>query len=164
MEYILIGKIVATHGIRGELRIKSSFEYKDRIFQKGFVLYIGKDKVREVISTYRHHKDYEMVTFDEYDNINQVLKYLKQDVYVRKDDLNLQNDEYLEKDLIGMQVECAGKTIGVVCDITNTSPTTKVMEIEIDGKRVLIPYHPDFLLKVDLQNGKIEVKLIEGMI
>ena len=60
------------------------------------MLYKGKNKVCEVINnTHRHHKDYEMVTFDEYNDINQVLKYLKQDVNVIKEDLNLQNDEYL---------------------------------------------------------------------
>ena len=40
-EYILIGKIVQTHGIKGELRIRSNFEMKDRVFKKGFNLYIG---------------------------------------------------------------------------------------------------------------------------
>ena len=45
-----------------------------------------------------------------------------------------------------------------------TSPTNKIMEINYKGKRVLLPYHKDFILKLDLQNKKIEVKLIEGMI
>ena len=40
MEYVKIGKIVNTHGIKGELRIRSDFEYKDRVFKKGFILYI----------------------------------------------------------------------------------------------------------------------------
>ena len=164
MEYVLIGKIVNTHGIKGELRIKSDFEFKEKVFTKGFNLYIGKDKVKEVINTYRHHKEFEMVTFDEYNNINQVLKYLKENVYIIKEDLNLKEDEYLEKDLIGFKVIEKDEVVGEVISIEKTSPTNKIMEIKYKGKRVLIPYHKDFILKLDLQNKKIEVKLIEGMI
>lgn len=164
MEYVKIGKIVNTHGIKGELRIRSDFEYKDRVFKKGFNLYIGKDKIKEEINTYRHHKEFEMVTFIEYNNINQVLKYLKEDVYIIKEDLNLNSDEYLEKELIGFNVIENDEIVGEVIDITKTSPTNKIMEITYKGKRVLLPYHKDFILKLDLQNKKIEVKLIEGMI
>ena len=164
MEYIYIGKIVNTHGIKGELRIRSDFEYKDRVFKKGFNLYIGKDKIKEEINSYRHNKEFEMVTFIEYNNINQVLKYLKEDLYILKEDLNLNEDEYLEKELIGFSVIKDNEVVGEVIDITKTSPTNKIMEINYNGKRVLLPYHKDFILKLDLQNKKIEVKLIEGMI
>lgn len=164
MEYVKIGKIVNTHGIKGELRIRSDFEYKDRVFKKGFNLYIGKEKIKEEINTYRHHKEFEMVTFIEYNNINQVLKYLKEDVYIIKEDLNLNSDEYLEKELIGFNVIENDEVVGEVIDITKTSSTNKIMEITYKGKRVLLPYHKDFILKLDLQNKKIEVKLIEGMI
>ena len=52
MNYICIGEIVNTHGIKGELRIVSDIEYKDYIFQKGIHLYIGKNKTEEIISTW----------------------------------------------------------------------------------------------------------------
>ena len=39
MDYIYIGKIVNTHGIKGEVRILSDFKYKDRIFKNGFNMY-----------------------------------------------------------------------------------------------------------------------------
>ena len=164
MEYIYIGKIVNTHGIKGELRILSDFEYKERVFRKGFNLYIGKDKTKEEINTYRHHKEFEMVTFNEYNNINQVLKYLKENVYILKEDLNLGEEEYLEKELIGFNIIENNEVVGKIINIEKTSPTNKIMEINYKGKRVLLPYHKDFILKLDLQNKKIEVKLIEGMI
>lgn len=164
MEYIYIGKIVNTHGIKGELRIKSDFEYKERIFKKGFHLYIGKDKIKEEINSYRHHKEFEMVTFTEYNNINQVLKYLKENAYILKEDLKLNEDEYLEEELIGFDIIENDKVVGKIISIEKTSPTNKIIEINYKGKRVLLPYHKDFILKLDLQNRKIEVKLIEGMI
>ena len=53
MEYIYIGGLVNTHGIKGEVKIKSNFRYKESVFKPGFNLYIGKDKIKKVINTYR---------------------------------------------------------------------------------------------------------------
>ena len=53
MEYIYIGRIVNTHGIKGELRIKSNFLEKEKVFKKGMILYIGEGYVPEEIVTYR---------------------------------------------------------------------------------------------------------------
>ena len=61
MEYIYIGKIVNTHGIKGEVRILSKFKYKSRIFCKYFKIYIGKSMNEEVISSYRPHKQFDMI-------------------------------------------------------------------------------------------------------
>ena len=63
MKYVLIGRMVNTHGLKGEVRILSSFKYKDRVFKVGMKIYIGKDKVCEEITSYRFHKIYDMVTF-----------------------------------------------------------------------------------------------------
>ena len=87
MKYIIIGKIVNTHGIKGELRILSDFKYKDKIFKKGFPLYIGYTKEKEIINTYRPHKQFDMVTFNNYNNINEVLKYKGEYVFINKEDL-----------------------------------------------------------------------------
>ena len=66
MKYIIIGKIVNTHGIKGELRILSDFKYKDKIFKKGFPLYIGYTKEKEIINTYISvDENYEKVFDDE---------------------------------------------------------------------------------------------------
>ena len=97
-------------------------------------------------------------------NIFQRKKTITRFVSVLKEDLNLKEDEYLEKELIGFDVVEDNNIVGKVINIEKTSPTNKIMEINYKSKRVLIPYHKDFILKLDLQNKKIEVKLIEGMI
>ena len=77
MKYLYIGKIVNTHGIKGEVRILSDFEYKDLVFKVNNKLYLGDQKEEIIINSYRHHKNYEMITFNNITNINDVLKYLK---------------------------------------------------------------------------------------
>ena len=84
MEYICVGKIVQTHGIKGELRIRSKFLKKDRVFKKGFTLYLGDDKKPEVINTYRPHKEFDMVTFEGINNINDILYLKGSNVFVKR--------------------------------------------------------------------------------
>ena len=59
MQYLYIGKIVNTHGIKGEIRILSKFKYKDKVLKKHFKIYIGKNKQEETINTYRKHKQFD---------------------------------------------------------------------------------------------------------
>lgn len=165
MEYLYIGKIVNTHGIKGELRILSDFEFKDKVFKKGFKFYIGKDHHEEVVLSYRHHKVFEMVVFEAYNDINQVLKYLKEDVYINRDDLILDDNEILDKDLIGLDVYEDNELLGKVKDVSYASPKNKLIEVKgTNNKTFYIPYNDNFILDINLQDKKIKVKLIKGMI
>ncbi len=164
MDYILIGKIVNTHGIKGEIRIISDFEFKDKVFVPGFNIYIGKDKIKETITSYRHHKIYEMITMDGYKDINEVIKYLKENVYILKKDLKLNDNEYLDKDLIDFKVYESDNLIGVVSNITYASETNKLLEVLNNDKKILIPFNDEFVININLQEKRIDVKLIKGMI
>ena len=163
-EYVYIGKIVNTHGIKGELRLLSDFKYKDRVFLEGRRIYIGEAKTEEVINSYRHHKVFDMITLKGYTNINEVLKYLKQEVYVKRYDLSLDTDDYLDSDLIGLNVLLDNGEKGTVLAITNNGGSNKTLELLINGKKVMIPYHKDFIKKISLDEKLIELNTIEGLI
>lgn len=162
MNYIYVGKIVNTHGIKGELRIKSDFDKKDIIFKPGFTLYIGEGYVAEKIVTYRVHKEFDMVTFEGYNNINQVLNYLKLNVYVKREDLSLNNDDYLLQDLIGLNVVENGEMLGKVSEIVYNGSNI-LLSISAD-KNFYIPKNGDFIKKVNLEEGIIEVENAKGLI
>ncbi len=161
-EYIYIGKIVNTHGIKGEIRILSDFEKKDSVFVVGMPIYIGRKKEKEIIKSYRHHKNFEMITMEGYNDINEVLKYKGLYVYIKKEDLKLRDDEYLESDMIGLNVYVDGKLVGKVKNIYD-SGNNKVMTIHVDNKDVYIPYQKEFISNVDIKNKKIVVTPIKGM-
>ena len=124
MKYTLIGKLVNTHGLKGEVRILSDFKYKDRVFIPGMKIYIGKEKVCEVIETYRHHKIFEMITMKGYTDIDQVLKYKGDYVFVNKEDIKLNENEYLDEDIIGLNVYVNDKCLGKVRKIGSQKMTT----------------------------------------
>lgn len=157
MEYLYLGKIVNTHGIKGEIRILSDFKYKSDVFKIGNNLYIGKNKIQEVINSYRVHKDYDMVTLKGINDINDVLKYKGLDVYINREEFNFEGIIY--EDLIGMEVYSKDKLIGIVDDIIKSSahPILKV------GKN-MIPFVDEFILNVDNDKKRIDINEIEGLI
>lgn len=149
---INIGKIVNTHGIKGEVRILSSFSDK-LIFNPGNTLYIGDDALK--ISTYRVHKNYDMVTFEGIDNINDVLKYKGMDVYIKREDIS----NFIIEDLIGYEVytnKLVGKVERLISNI-------KYVILVLDNGS-MIPYIDAFIDKIDNENKKIYIKEIEGLI
>ena len=153
MKYINVGKLVNTHGLKGEVRIISDFRHKKNVFVKGMKLYIGKKKEEFTINTYRFHKIYDMVTFEGYNNINDV-EYLKGlNVYINEDDLKLDEGIYSGK-LIDFKVICEDKEIGIVTEIIDT-PANEVIRVD---EKILIPYVDEFIEKIDLDNKKIYVK------
>ena len=91
MEKIYIGKVVATHGIKGEIRIKSSFPFKEKVFFVGNSIIIDNNTYK--IMSYRVHKNFDMVTLEGFNDINDVLFLMKKEVYVLKEQLDLDDDE-----------------------------------------------------------------------
>ncbi len=162
MKYVLIGKLVNTHGIKGEVRILSDFKYKDRVFIPGMKIYIGKDKICEVINSYRHHKIFDMIIMDGYNDINQVLKYKGDYVFVNKEDIKLNDNEYLDEDIIGLNVYVNDKLLGIVKKIENHNGNELLVVLN-NEKRYLIPYNFDIILSINLKEKKIIVKDIPGL-
>lgn len=159
MNYILIGKLVNTHALKGEVRIISDFDYKSRIFIANMKLYIGKNKECVTIETYRKHKNFDMCKFKEYSYINDVLKFKGSLVYINKDDLKLNNEEYLDDDLIGLNAFYDNKNIGTIKNIENNNGYKLFI---INDK--YIPYNKEFISIIDLNNKKIIFKNLEGII
>lgn len=160
MQYLLIGKLVNTHGIKGEVRILSNFRYKDKVFVKGFKFYVGKDKEVFEVESYRKHKAFDMVVFKGYYNINEV-EYLKGSlVYVNKSDLKFDKNTFLSVDLIGFNVIIDGKLIGAITEVLDT-PANEVLVL---SNNVMIPYVKSFINKIDVKNKKVYVNNVKGLL
>ena len=147
MKYIFIGRIVNTHALKGEVRIVSDFEFKDRIFKENTLLYIGENKDKEIIETYRKHKQFDMVKFKGIDYINDVLKYKGSKVYIDESILNLKDDEILISELINMDVYNDNKYVGRITEYRSDNGNNM---LRVNNK--LIPYNKDFITKIDKEN------------
>jgi len=157
MELVYVGKIVNTHGIKGELRILSDFELKNKIFNKGSKIFIDSNEY--IIDSYRFHKIFDMITLTGYNNINDVLFLKGKKVYCRRDDLNLNENEYLISDLIGMDVYYNNELIGIIKDISrDKNPLIKL------SNNKLIPYNDNFIDSVNLKQRQVVLKNCEGLL
>lgn len=160
MEKIYIGKIVNTHGIKGEIRIISDFLYKEKAFKVNTYIYIDDNKY--LIKSYRRHKNFEMITLDTFNDINDVIPLMKKKVYKDKSDLNLSKNELLDSELQQFKVIAKNGKSGIIEEIFYASPTNKVLRVKFD-KEVLIPLNSPMITLIDIDKKIIEVELIEGM-
>lgn len=160
MNKIYIGKVVNTHGIKGEIRILSNFEYKDKVFKVNNKLIIG-DKTYE-IKSHRIHKGYNMVTLDDYNNINDVLFLLKKDVYFNEEDLLLDNNQVLDSELLTYSVVNNRGEVGEVLEVFFASETNKIIRVKFN-KEYLIPYNSPMIKEINKNKKELVIELLEGM-
>lgn len=149
-EMIYIGKTVSTFGIKGELKVISDFEYCDRAYQVNKKILINN--IEHVISGIRYHKNYVLLKIDNLNNINDILKYVGFNIYIKRIDLGLKESEYLYKDLINSEVIDDDNTkLGKVIEVLNGNNVL----IKVKGnKEFLIPLIDNYISKFDL-NKKI---------
>ena len=158
LEYVKVGKIYTTHGLNGELKVKSNFDYKNNIYKNGFIFYFGKDKELFKLKNYRTQNQYDLLTFEALDDIDKVIKYRGVDLYINREDIKVPG--YLNTDLIGLDVFYKGKSIGKVTGIFDAGHGNFILDI--DG--TFIPKNDNFIDKVDLKNKKMIVKNMEGLL
>lgn len=161
MSQVYIGKIVSTHGIRGEIKILSDFPYKDKVFQIGKYLIIENQSY--IIRSYRVHKKFDMVTLNDYHDINDVLFLMKKKVYVDKNSLELSSSEVLDEDLITYQVLTTDGKCGIIKEIFLAAPKNKVLRILFD-QEVLIPLSSPMIRNISKDQKQVIVELLPGMI
>lgn len=153
MNKVVLGKYVNTHGIKGEIRIKSSFPYKSKVFKINNEIII--DNKNYIIKSYRVHKDYDMVTLEGINSINDIPFPKNTKVYIDRDKYLLKN-EYLDSDLIGFIVYNS-KLEREVLDIVYISKNKKLIQTS-EG---YIPF--ELVKNIDLDNKKIIVEEVEGL-
>ena len=160
MDEVYIGKVVGTHGIKGEIRILSDFQFKEKVFVVGKKLII--DGKEYVIRSYRRHKNFEMVTLNDYTDINEVLFLMKKQVYVVKSSLELGRDEVLDEELINYTVLTSEGKSGIIKEIFLASPNNKILRVEFD-KEVLIPINSPMVKSISKEKKEVLVELLEEM-
>lgn len=156
---IYIGKITSFHGVKGEIRIKSDFEYKEKAFQVGKKVIIEQKEYK--IKSYRRHKDYEMITLDDYNSLNDVMFLKNKKVYMEEEELNLESEEHLDQDYKNLVVFYNNKEMGIVKDVYKITRKKKIIVVEYKEKEVYVPF--ELIESVDFENKKINIKYIEGL-
>lgn len=159
MEFIYIGDVVNTHGIKGELRLLSDFEKKDLVFSKGKKIYLGKKKVPFTIISYRVHKNYDMVMLEGINDINDAILWKGEQAYIKREELSF--DGILLEELIGFDVFVEGEKIGKITNIMKSKAHPILVVDEI--KEIYIPYVDEFIKKINKEDKKMDVQSMKGL-
>ena len=168
MEDLLqVGIITSTHGVRGEVKVYPTTDDPRRFRRlKEVVLDTGREKLNLEIEGVKFFKQFVILKFKGLDNINDIEKYRQKSLYVTsKNAVRLQRDEYFIADLIGLKVQDEdGKELGTVKDVIETG-ANDVYEVEMaDGKSLLLPAIKQCILNVDVENGTMQVHVLEGLL
>ena len=164
MEYIVVGKIVNTHGIKGEIKI---YPYTDDIerFSNLKNVFIGEDKLSVEIVNVKYHKNMVLLKLKEFDNINEVIKFKEELVFIHEEDkVELSKDNYFIYELIDCKVfDLDGNSLGYVIDVLQNS-SNDIYVIKDKQKEYLIPAVKQFIKEVNIAEKRIVIDPIEGMI
>ncbi len=163
---LYIGKIVGTHGIKGEVKIKSVSSFDEKRFKKGNKIYIknGNTLLPMTVCSYRVHKQMALVSFKDHQDINLVEQYRDYEVYGDYDPDLLEEGEYFQADLMGVKVydqddHLVGEITGIMEGINYD-----ILEIKTPAKQALVPYIDEFILDEDIEHQYMQIKVIKGLL
>ncbi|MFC4023174.1 ribosome maturation factor RimM [Oceanobacillus longus] len=162
-----VGKIVNTHGIKGEVKIHRISDFEER-FEPGESVYIMKDEkpIKLTIATHRLHKGFDLVQFKGYENINLVESLKGCELKIREEQLtDLNEDEYYYHEIIGCKVYTTDdRKIGEIKEILSPGANDVWVIKQEKGKDILIPYIDDVVKEIDIDAGKVVIEPMEGLL
>ena len=162
-----VGIISSTHGVRGEVKVFPTTDDMKRFKKlKEVLLDTGKETLTLEIEGVKFFKQFVILKFKGYDNIDDIVKYRGKSLFVpRENAVKLQKDEYFIADLIGLKVVNEdGSFTGVLKDVTETGANDVYIVESQDGKEVLIPAIKDCILQVDFEKEQVLVHLLDGLL
>lgn len=160
------GKIVNTHGLRGEVKVVPWTDYPED-FEDIEYVYVkrktGDEKL--TVSSIKYQKNNLIVKFAEIKDINEAEKYKNQVLYVEREMLGeLPEGVYYIADLIGLAVvDENGEEIGKIADVFNTG-ANDIYDVKREGKKnLLIPVIDEVVKEIDLENKIVRIEMMEGL-
>lgn len=162
--FIETGKIVGTHGIKGEVRVQpwsDSGEFLTNF--KSFYL-DGEGKELLKASAVRPHGNVVIISFKGIASIEQAEKLRGKIIYINRNDVDLPDGRYFVSDLIGCTVTDAdtGAALGRLSEVSQTG-ANDVWHIMRDGREYLVPAVEEVVISVDVDNSKVIIRPIKGI-
>lgn len=168
MEDLLqVGAITSTHGIRGEVKVFPTTDDVNRFKKlKEVVLDTGKEQITLQIQGVKFFKQFVILKFKGIDNINDIEKYKGKPLLVtRENAVKLEKDEYFIADILGSAVEDEdGNFLGTLKDVIVTGANDVYVVENEEGKELLFPAIKECVLNVDVEQAKITVHIMPGLL
>jgi len=163
-KYLKGGKIVTTHGIRGEVKVQPWTDTPD-VFCDLKKVYINKGATAIDVENAREHKNMLIIKLKGTDTVEAAQKMVNTILYIDRSDIKLEEGAYFIQDIIGLEVVDVdnGKHYGKVTDVTSTG-ANDVFHITLENKTYLIPNIKSVVIDIDVEGGKITIRPLEGLL
>lgn len=165
-QFLQVGVISSTHGIRGEVKVFPTTDDAARFKKlKKVLLDTDREQVELEIQSVKFFKQFVILKFKGIDNINDIEKYKGKSLLVpREDGVPLGRDEYYIADMIGMEVFVGDERFGVIKDVMETGANeVYIIDSDMHGE-VLIPAIHQCVIDVDVEDKKMQIRLMDGLI
>ena len=166
-EYLRVGVIANTHGVRGEVKIFATTD-DIRRFKKlrKCVIDTGRERIDVEVESCKFFKQTPILKFKSIDQLNDVERFKGKDLLVHRDHaVKLEKNEFFIIDLIGLNVETdEGMKLGVLTDVLQTGANDVFVVKMADGNEVLIPYIEQCVPEIHPETGKVTVHLLPGLL
>ncbi|MCD8510826.1 MAG: ribosome maturation factor RimM [Bacillus sp. (in: Bacteria)] len=170
-DWLNVGKIVNTHGIRGEVRVISRTDFPERRYATGNTLYIqtaSGEHLPVTVASWRQHKQFDLLTFEGYENVNEVEQFKGSLLQIHQTALGdeLEEGEFYYHEIIGAQVfTVAGEELGKIKEILSPGANDVwVIQRNGPGKDILIPYIKEVVKEVSIADKKVIIQPMEGLL
>ena len=165
-KYLRVGVISSSHGVRGEAKIFPTTDDVQRFKKlKTCILDTGREYKELHIESVKFFKQMVILKFKEITSIDELMPYKGKDLLVTRDQaVKLEENEYFICDLIGLRVVTdEGEDFGVLTDVIQTGANDVYVVAMKDGKELMLPAIGDCILNVDLEQRRMEVHVLEGL-
>jgi len=166
VEYFEIGIINNTHGVRGEVKVFPMTDDMKRYkkLREVFIEDPRGNRTLYAIKNVKFFKQFVILALEGIDNMDKASKLKGHKVVIhRKDAIELPEDSYFICDIIGCQVYENGVLLGEVTDVFPTGSNDVYVVKNSEGRELLLPAIKDVILNVDVAAGRIDVKLLKGL-
>lgn len=166
-QYLRVGVISNTHGIRGEVKVFPTTDDIKRFEKlKEVVLDTNKEYITLEIQNVKYFKQFVILKFKGIDNINDIERYKGMDLLVlREHAIKLEEDEYFIYDLIGCSViSDQDEELGELTEVLQTGANDVYVVKNKAGKEVLLPAINECILHVDISKKIITVHIMNGLL
>ena len=166
-KFFQVGIITSPHGVHGEVKVYPTTDDVKRFKRlKEVILDTGKERLDLEIESVKFVKQFAVLKFRGYDNMDEVEKFRRKSLFVpRENAVRLGKDEYFIADLMGLKVlDVKEQEIGVLREVIETG-ANDVYAIDLkDGRELLIPAIKQCILAVDVEAGFIRIHILEGLL
>lgn len=166
-ERFQVGVITSTHGIKGEVKVFPTTDNPKR-FKKNIELILdtGKEEILLTVESVKFFKQFVILKFKGFDNINDVERYKNKSLYVtRENAVRLRRNEYFIADLIDLSVfDEEEKQIGILADVMQTGANDVYVINMTDGRELLLPAIKECILSVDMDERKMVIHILDGLL